>query len=78
MRRKSAINLNTQMGGANQMAKKSKSRTKAKKVQVNHSANAVAIAPPKRKSLLTHAKLKKLAAKHKPPQSWYDETEVIW
>ncbi|MCI0737651.1 MAG: hypothetical protein L0Y72_01310 [Gemmataceae bacterium] len=45
----------------------------------NEKAATAVLAPKrtrKRKPKITNAMLKKLAVKHKPPQSWYDADEV--
>jgi hypothetical protein len=59
------------------MARQKKRPSKLSKPR-RKAGNATAIASkPAPRPKLTNAKLKELAAKHKPPQAWYDETEQV-
>ena len=53
----------------------------AKALPTNESdlAKGGVAAPPKAKRKLTNRKLKKLATKHKPPQTWFDnDADESW
>jgi hypothetical protein len=59
------------------MASQKKSPSKMNKPR-RKAGNAIVISTKRApRPKLTNAKLKELGAKHKPPQSWYDETEQV-